>query len=482
MSLPKLKRTTLIVLASGAFLVGLWLAHLELTAAWWMLATGIVAALASYRWRTIWPVALTILALTLGIWRSQLAINQTKPVERLFGQKIELTGTVADDPAYTDKNYTEFTLSTNLPGPIKVRSYYVRLQRGYTVRLDGKLESVLGGKLAQIGFASNVQVLSTKQSWLEQIRQRFFAGMHTALPEPLSSFALGLLLGTRALIPKSLQNQLAAVGLSHLVAVSGYNLTILVDAFKFKRLSAFLKLVLPLWLIGTFVVLTGFSASVVRAAVVSLLSLLAVHYGRKVKPMVVLGLSAVITTAWQPSYLWSDLGWQLSFLAFFGILVLAPAVIARISKKKDPSLLLSLGIESLAAQIMTAPLIMASFGTASIISPLTNLVILPLVPLAMLFGLVAGLAGMFTPLLVNIFAWPADYLLRAMISFVEHMSQPHWASSNVSLSPLMLAGVYGLIVAGVLLLRRTRYNKTEALGLSDSDEVQGKPRIVNEPY
>ena len=460
MAIKRLKRTTQITVACGAFLIGLWLAHGGAVITIWAVLP-IIILLGITRKRPSWIVALILFAVAAGLWRGQIAEHQAARVALLFGQKVQLEGVVADDPIHTDKNYTEFSINSQLPGYIKVRTHYVRLQRGYSVQVEGKLEPVLGNKTAQIGFASAIRIVSTEQNWLEKLRQRFFAGIRTALPEPLSSFGLGLLMGTRALIPRTLQDQLAVVGLSHLVAVSGYNLTILVDAMKFKKGSAFLKLVLPLWLIGTFCLITGFSASIVRAAAVSSLSLLAVYYGRKFKPMVLLGLAAVGTTVWQPSYLWADLGWQLSFLAFFGILVVAPAVFERFGR---PSAFLAVGIESLAAQVMTAPLIAMIFKTASLVAPFTNVLVLPLIPLAMLFSLIAGLAGMLVPHSAHWIGLPANWLLQAIVSFVERSSQINWASSAFSLNANMVLGIYIVIVALVMLIRRVRYNREETIG------------------
>lgn len=454
------KRTTIITIACISFLAGLWLAHagfgISPGFAAGIIVIGIIAL-----YRKLWLVVAVIALLSLGWWRGDVAVRQAESVRQLFGQKVQLVGEVADDPVVSDKNYTEFSLRSQLPGTVKVRTYYARLQRGYRVSVEGKLEAAFGNQTAQIGFASNLQTLSTEQTWLERLRQRFFSGMRNALPEPLSSFGLGLLMGTRALIPKQLQDQLALVGLSHLVAVSGYNLTIMVDAARFRRGSAFVRLVLPLWLVGTFCLITGFSASIVRAAVVSVLSLVAAHYGRRFKPLVLLGLAAVLTTFYQPSYLWADLGWQLSFLAFFGILVVAPAVQRW---WHEPHPVLAVGIESLAAQIMTAPLIVAVFGTVSLVAPFTNLLVLPLIPLAMLMSLVAGLGGMLLPHQAYLIGLPANWLLQAIVGFIQRSSTISWAGFDLSLSVWLITLVYVLVAVLVLMLER-RYNSHKALGL-----------------
>lgn len=142
--------------------------------------------------------------------------------------------------------------------------------------------------------------------------------MQSALPEPAASFGLGLLIGQRSTIPKSVSLQLAAVGLTHVVAVSGYNLTIIMRAVRklLRKRSKYQSTVASLLLIGIFLLFTGFSASIVRAAIVSTLSLWAWYYGRTFRPIVLILLAAVITAGVYPIYLWSDIGWYLSFLAF----------------------------------------------------------------------------------------------------------------------------------------------------------------------
>ena len=115
--------------------------------------------------------------------------------------------------------------------------------------------------------------------------------MQTALPEPNASFGLGILVGQRNNLPTELYQQMIMVGLVHIVAVSGYNLTILVRAVgRLKLFSKYQQLILSLLVIAAFLLVTGFSASIVRAAIVSTLGLIAWFYGRKPQPIVILDI------------------------------------------------------------------------------------------------------------------------------------------------------------------------------------------------
>jgi competence protein ComEC len=407
-----------------------------------------------------------ILVLVLGVWRTTSWDHQNDRFTTLIGRTVTLRGTIADDPTTTDKGQMSYKLgglkrvdepasqtAATLPGTITVYSDNTQLQRGYQLEITGKVKAGYGNALVSMSYPQ-AQVLARDQGSLERWRQRFFAGMRTALPEPVSSFGLGLLVGIRALIPKDMQKELALVGLSHLVAVSGYNLTIIVRAVE-RSLSRFgrgITLITSLWLIAGFLIVTGASASIVRASLVSVLSLLAAFYGRQFAPLALIMLTAAATAVYNPGYL-TDLGWLLSYLAFFGVLILAPAIETRLGHPK--LIIVRLFIESAAAQLLTLPLILYFFGELSIVAPITNLIILPMVPLAMATSFVAGIAGSIMPVWCGWVAWPAMLLLGFMTKLIDAFAALPWAGTTTSLSlPAMLIA-YAVIVVLIIVLNQT---------------------------
>lgn len=459
-------RQLLILGVSAAWLLGSWLALLGVTPlGWWAVtATGLAGA-AVWRYRRGAGLTLLLVCALLG-GLARAAASHSAGLTAAVGQSVTLVGTVSADPTQTPKGL-ELTLQpVRLNGrtynqPVWVFTYPQRFQRGYRLVLQGKLKPGFGPYAAELSYPRTLGV-DTRQNWLERLRQRFFAGVRTALPEPVASFVLGLLVGVRALIPKPLQVQLARTGLSHLVAVSGYNLTIIAQAvYRLTgRLGRNVSLVITLWLIGGFVVLTGAPASIVRAAVVAVMVLAAGRYGRRVTPLNLIVLAAALTAAWQPDYL-HDLGWLLSFTAFFGIVVLAPAIERRLGLDGEVvtpgadlaakprsgwrQTLLKLLIESTCAQLMTLPLLMHNFGQLSVVAPLANLLILPLVPLAMLLGFLAGLAGIWLPAFCGWLSWPALLLAKGILALVGWLSGLNFASLAQGLSPIDAWLMYGLL-------------------------------------
>ena len=125
-----------------------------------------------------------------------------------------------------------------------------------------------------------------------------------------------------------------------------------------------------------------------RAAVVCCLGLAAWYYGRTVQPVVLLLTAAAITGLANPLYVWGNVSWYLSFLAFFGVLVLAPVITRRLYGERQPRFLTVILLESLCAEAMTLPYVLYIFGQMSTVSTLANVLVAVLIPPAMLLSLI----------------------------------------------------------------------------------------------
>jgi competence protein ComEC len=414
--------------------------------------------------RRRWGLLLALaVGCVIGIWRGQAVYSQLRLYQAYEREKAAVLGTVANDPVYHDSGQLEFIIDRvslegkRVPGRLSVRGYVgaLSIRRGDTVRAFGRLNPAFGGRQGSMSYA-DIAVVRPGASWLESLRRRFFAGVYSALPEPQGSLGLGFLAGTRSLLPDSLSLELRRVGLTHIVAVSGYNLTILVRIARRlgMRFSKRLAALLAAGLVAGFILVAGPSPSISRAAVVTALAVGAWYYGRKISPLTLLLGSSAATAMVNPLFLWSDLGWWLSFLAFFGILIVAPLLKSRLFGGRRLSAPAQIVLESASAQLMTLPLIMAVFGELSVISLLANVIILPLIPLAMLFTFAAGLAGMLLPQLAGWLSWPATVLLSFVTETVSLLSRPGWAFVERSLAPLSAGLIYAAVTVICLILLR----------------------------
>ncbi|MGH9856653.1 MAG: DUF4131 domain-containing protein, partial [Acidobacteriota bacterium] len=192
---------------------------------WWLLALLASPFLISRRWSL---PALIILAFVCGLWRGSAVFANLSQFERLYGQTVTLQGVIEDDPAIAERFQTEFHLHQlqllggeaprPLPGRLRIRAFiFTKLQRGYVLEVRGQLRPSLGNRQGQIDFGQ-AKVLKRYSSPVERLRQRFLAGVYTAIPEPAASLGLGFLVGTRSLLPDETEDQLAATGLTHIVA------------------------------------------------------------------------------------------------------------------------------------------------------------------------------------------------------------------------------------------------------------------------
>ncbi|HSX43695.1 MAG TPA: ComEC/Rec2 family competence protein [Candidatus Saccharimonadales bacterium] len=454
----KFWRTTLIMYGLAAFLAGLGLARLKTIA-----PSGLVicivffVAITARKKSYLTLVSIVFCGLVFGWWRGSVYMLKLQPYQDLKNRAVIMIGVADTDAVYGDKSQLSFDVSNlqitdpvqmHLVGKVSVKGFGVPMvYKGDKVQLEGRLYLTRGSKQAGISFAQ-IAVLEPDHSRVQSIKRQFEAGMQSALPEPLASFSLGLLIGQRSTLPESVTNQLSAVGLTHVVAVSGYNLTIIVLAVSqvLKKRSKYQNMVCSLLLIGLFLLFTGLSASIVRAALVSVLGLVSWYYGRQIRPLLLILLAAAFTAGWYPLYAWTDIGWYLSFLAFYGVLIVAPLVTKRWYKDKKPSFVTLLVIETMAAQIMTVPLIMYIFGQYSVVALLANILVVPLVPLAMLLTLVAGMGGMLVPQIAGWLALPARLLLTYMLDIVALFSRIPFAVAHPHINASAMVSLYGVVI------------------------------------
>ncbi|HMH31225.1 MAG TPA: ComEC/Rec2 family competence protein [Methylomirabilota bacterium] len=400
-------------------------------------------------------VLVLMLGISLGWWRGSVYMDKLASYEPIYMQKITLSAQASEDATYSKTKQLSFSAGNivldngqKLAGKVQLGGFGANMIfQGDEVIATGKLYPGYGAYQGRISFAV-IQVTKHNPSLLSEIRQRFVAGAQTALPEPLAPFVMGLLVGQRANLPQQNKDDLQKVGLTHIIAVSGANLTIIVRACqrmlgkRSKRVSTFLTLAL----IAVFLLLTGSSASIVRAAMVSVLSIAAGYYGRSFKPLNLILLAAVITAMADPVYLWSDLGWYLSFLAFFGVMILGPLVQARWPGKWHDSAIAGVALESICAEIMTLPFVLHIFGQMSRVGLVANVLVVAFIPLAMLLGTVAALAGMLGPAICGWFTWPATLLLNYMLDVAHVLAGlPNVFVEGIGLSLWQMLGLYGCI-------------------------------------
>lgn len=465
------KRSAILLIASVSLIIGVALAndHRLLSEQWYVLST--LPLLFTIRHQSLWTILWVVIFMCgFGWHRGSEFIVKKQTYQALYGQNLSYKVSALNDAAYGsmsqlsfDGGNVEHENGIKLAGKILVSGFGANaVFQGDELRITGKLMPSFGSYQGRMSFAK-LEVIGHHPSTIANLRRNFAAGIQTALPEPLAPFAMGLLIGQRASLPASTKQDLLRVGLTHIIAVSGYNLTIMLGASqrlagkRSKRLATLMTFLL----MGIFLLMAGTSASIVRAAIVSTLSIAAGYYGRKISAFNLIILVAAITAWSSPFYIWGDASWYLSFLAFFGVLVLAPLLVARFRPKWQKSMIIMVAIESLCAEIMTMPYVLHVFGQISLIGLPANVLVVLLIPLAMLLSLIAGLAGMMAGSLVGWFAWPATMILTYILDVAQLLaSVPHSFAQNMNLSTLQMSFTYLAVTLLIIALSaKTRYLK-----------------------
>ncbi|RME37982.1 MAG: ComEC family competence protein, partial [Thermoflexia bacterium] len=323
-----------------------------------------------------------------------------------YGDRLLVSGLLQTPPEFADFSYREY---------LARQGVFSLVRRAQAIRVgQGTVNPLL--------------------ALLLTFRQQAQAVIGRILHEPAASLLTGILLGVEGGIPKDVNEAFAATGTSHIVAISGFNIAIISGLFYqvFRRWLGPRRAVWPS-IVGVvlYTLLVGASASVVRAAIMGILYLLGRRLGRPTYVPASLAAAAIGMTLWNPLVLW-DVGFQLSFAATLGLVLYvdrlergALRLLTLMASEEDArralGFLSDALLVTLAAQIATLPLTLYYFRRLSLVSLLTNVLVLPAQPGVMVWGGLATLAGMlWLPLgeVLGWVAWRTDSLWPAVVVHV----------------------------------------------------------------
>lgn len=423
-----------------------------------------------FRWVFI---VMAISGVVLGVVRGSYLMAPLVYFQENFNSYVEIVGVVADDPELSKDGRMRFKIDTKKLNTQSVQGLVwvelaktVNTRRGDELTITGVLQEGFGNFSAMIkkGIVKSA-VRPTPGDIPLTVRDWFASKIRLSITEPQASLGIGYLVGQKSALPGDLYTAMQIAGLTHVIVASGYNLTILVRFARrlFQKVSKFTSTAVAIMMITSFVAVTGISPSMSRAGLVALLSLMAWYYGRKFHPVVLIIFVAAVTVAWNPSYVWGDIGWMLSFSSFVGVIILAPLLHRYLFGDKEPGAIRQVLGETFSAQLITLPVILLAFGKLSTVSLVANLLILPFIPLAMLLTFIGGLSAIFMPSVAPIVGLPANWLLGYMIEVAMRLAEPDWAQIDLVLSVSgVLAVVTGLSLLIIYLSRRTAYDLRES--------------------
>jgi competence protein ComEC len=304
-----------------------------------------------------------------------------------------------------------------------------------------------------------------------EIRARAEAALGRGMPAREAALARGFVLGEDEQIDEATTEDFRRAGLSHLLAVSGQNVALLVllamPVLAALGLPLRARLLWVLGLIAVYVPLAGAGPSIQRAGIMGALSVLATLAGRRASRFYALVLAAVVLLVLEPGIA-ADVGWQLSFAAVLGILLLAAplraAIAARIGTHGWRHALAEGAALTIAATLATAPLIAFHFEAISTVTLVANLLALPAVAPAMWLGMLAAAAGQVPGLPVGALNAANSLLLAYIAQVAAWCGRPSWAYLHVRLGLGGMAASYASIAGASVLAMRISHHRQAADG------------------
>lgn len=371
------------------------------------------------------------------------------------GKKITILGKILSDPK-RDIKKTNFILKAKevkldskvlkVDGKILVKTHlYPIFKYGDEIEIYGKLKtpenfndfdykSYLAARgIYSISNYPQIKIVNRNKgnfllSKLYFVKNKFNEAIGFILPEPESSLLAGLILGVRATIPQNILENFNRVGLTHIIALSGFNITIIIVAlfgfFNFLNLRKNLAFLFSIVLIIFFTLMTGASASVIRAAIMGILVLVARKSSRIYKIGNAILFVGIVMLILDPRVLRYDVGFQLSFMATLGLIYLAPILKEKYFYFVPEFLSLKEVVSStISAQIFVFPILLYTFGKVSLIALITNILVLPIIPIAMFLGFFVGIIGLLNFGFLKFLAFPVYLILFYIIKIAEVFAQ-----------------------------------------------------------
>ena len=425
-------------------------------------------------------VAVFLFAVGVGLLRYDVSLfNNGDPVlENVIGKQVILRGMVTDEPDIRENNmHLTIAVNSTKEGDrwrsvqtktLVIMPFFPEFQYGDVVELSGvfkKPENFLNengrefdyisylakdGIFYQMFFPRATLVSSGNGNKIKEtlfaIKRGFLDSLGRIIPEPESSLAGGLIVGAKRSLGSVLLEKFRTVGVIHIVVLSGYNITIVAEAIMraFSFLPRVLGIGLGVFSVMAFAVMTGASATVVRASLMALLVILAKATGRVYEITIALFVAGFLMLMHNPKILVFDPSFQLSFLATLGLIYLAPRIEKYFHVVPTVWGFREFAIATVATQIFVLPLLLYQTGQLSLVSFPVNLLILVFIPLTMLFGFLAGVVGFLSTLLAMPIAFIAYALLWYELKVVEIFSSLQFASISI---PSISAGILFILYA-----------------------------------
>ena len=415
-----------------------------------------------------------ILVFSFGVLRFHIADQASLKSEAILsdsvGQKVSLTGIITEEVSQKENSQsltvevekagetTDILLSVGLAEDLKY---------GDKINFSGVLEKPenfvtdQGKEFDYVNYLRKDGILyvmkypvidvvssgngSKIKSTLFAVKEKFMEKINYAIPDPENLLMGGLILGEKSSFDQALRQSFVDTGTIHIVALSGYNVTIVAEWIMkiFAFLPKNMGISLGIFSVLLFVVMTGANSTALRAGIMATLALVARATGRNYDVARALILAGVLMILINPFLLVFDVSFQLSFIATVAVIFLAPKI-----EKHFLWVTPRLGLRDIitvtcAAYIFVLPFILYEMGNLSIVALPANVLVLPFIPLTMILGFITGFAGLILPILSIPIGFVSYLFLHYELFMINLFSHLNFAAFTIPNFPLVLTvGIY----------------------------------------
>jgi len=427
-------------------------------------------------------IAACFLVAAFGVWYHHQALVQVENnnLQELFGKKVKMTGKVVEEPDVRSDRVKLTVGVENVEGfdnKIKGRVLVTadHYHYGDKLKIKGELKEpavfdnfnykkyLEKDHIYGVMYFPEVELIKEQKSaykYLLSFKNKARQLIYNNFSPPQSEILGAMLLGDKQKLSDSLKEGLNKAGLRHVTAVSGMHVAIIMSAALALLVGLGLSRSYAFWgallLIALFTALTGFQVSTVRAASLGGLFLVGQYLGRKKASYRALALVAVVMLLFNPLLLKRSVGFQLSFLAVLGIMSTGSIIKSYLKRIPEWAGLRSILAMTFSAQLFVLPVLVYHFGRFSLITPLSNILVIPLLPYLMGLGFLFLLGGLIWSRLGWLLALPLWLLVTFVVKVVQFLSKFPFLYQSVSVGWFFLVAYYLLLALAIWRLKKRR--------------------------
>lgn len=400
-----------------------------------------------------------------------ISFYQTQPLYH-DGDRISLTTTLQNEPVIS-KNGQQITVRTARGQQLFIKSDgAIQLDFGSVVKVSGivREKQLISGRRILEMYYPKIFIEKETSNYLTALALAVRHESRTLyarfLPSVSASLLMGIVFGIKEQYPKQFLQDLQIVGVLHVIAASGMNVSFVAGAILFSLNSVLNRrysLLIAIFMVIFYTFIVGMQPSILRASIMAIIAFTASFFGRQNLALFSLIFTGYLLIFWRPSLLF-DVSFQLSFLSTIGIIFIKPVLDSGIGKLGKWG---KLGGEDIAtttaAQAATLPVLLGVFGQYGMLSILVNALVLWTIPILMTLGSLAVLVGLFFEPLAHLLLFTCLPFLLFFEKTVSFFGSFRWALTLPAVSPMVWVGYYLLLSAGILFVRTYKAWKRSAV-------------------